>query len=99
MKGELEEAVKKLGFKHTVILRPGVIVGERQESRYAEAVARWVAGSLGKWVGKDKWAQDADVIARAAVRAGMECLEGKREEGVWIVDQAEIVKLGQEEKI
>lgn len=31
---------------------------------------------------KDFWAQDVDVIARAAIAAGMQCLEGKKEEGV-----------------
>jgi uncharacterized protein YbjT (DUF2867 family) len=36
MKGELEDAVKALGFKHTVILRPGLIVGGREDSRPAE---------------------------------------------------------------
>lgn len=45
---------------------------------------------------KDAWAQDADVIAKAAVKAGELCLEGQREDGVWIVGQSEIIKLGKE---
>lgn len=96
MKGELEEKVKALGFKHTVILRPGLIVGTRQESRPAEAALRYVAGGLSKLSGSlvDFWAQDADVIAKAAVEAGLQCVEGKREAGVWEVGQAEIVRLG-----
>lgn len=97
MKGELEEAVKALGFKHTVILRPGLIVGDREESRPAEAAFRGLAKGLKGLVGSgmltDSWAQDADVIARAAVQAGVTCLEGKREEGVWMVS-GEIVELG-----
>ncbi|EMD88767.1 hypothetical protein COCC4DRAFT_195388 [Bipolaris maydis ATCC 48331] len=97
MKGELEEAIKALGFKHTVIVRPGVIVGDREESRPAEAALRSVAQGLKGLVGSgkltDSWAQDADVIARAAVKAGVTCLEGKREEGVWVVS-GEIVELG-----
>lgn len=59
MKGELEEAVKGLGFEKTVILRPGLIVGDRGESRPAEFVIRkiaGVAGMLGNWA-KDGWAQ------------------------------------------
>ncbi|KAF2205370.1 NAD dependent epimerase/dehydratase family protein-like protein [Delitschia confertaspora ATCC 74209] len=100
MKGELEDKVKELGFKYTVFLQPGLIMGERSESRPAEAVARGLAG----WIRKvapgfvEGWAQDKDTIARAAVRAGLECLEGKREEGVHVIGQAEIVKLGKEEK-
>lgn len=99
MKGELEDAVKGLGFKHCVILRPGLLVGERSESRTGE----WVLQQLARGVGvlgnafKDSWAQDAGVVARAAVNAGVQCVEGKREEGVWMLDQKEIVRLGRTE--
>ena len=96
MKGELEDGVQALGFKHTVILRPGLIVGERTESRPAEAVVRGIAKSLRSLTPAltDFWAQDASVIARAAVNAGVMCLEGKHEDGVWIMGQAEIVAHG-----
>jgi len=99
MKGETEDAVRALGFQHTVILRPGLIVGQRSESRPAEAVFRGLAGTLGKIsnVLKDSWAQDAEVIARAAVKAGLDCVEGRREEGVWILGQSDIVRLGRTE--
>jgi len=33
MKGELEDAVIELGFDHTIILRPGALVGERKEDK------------------------------------------------------------------
>lgn len=46
---------------------------------------------------KDSWAQDASVVARAAVSAGVQCVEGRREEGVWVLDQGEIVRLGRTE--
>ncbi|KAF2801080.1 NAD dependent epimerase/dehydratase family protein-like protein [Melanomma pulvis-pyrius CBS 109.77] len=96
MKGELEEKVKALGFKHTVLLRPGLIVGSRNESRFAEAVARTIASGLGKVSPMlvNGWAQDADVIARAAVNAGLLCVEGKKEAGLWEVGMTEIVELG-----
>jgi len=97
MKGELEDAVKELGFKHTVILRPGLIVGDREDSRPPEFVIRKIASLAGALSGnrlKDFWAQDAEVIARAAVAAGVQALEGKKEEGVWEVAQADIVRLG-----
>jgi len=96
MKGQLEDDAIKLGFKHTVIIRPGLIVGERSDSRPAEFAFRKIAGIFGKIGLKDAWAQDADVIAKAAVHAGELCLEGKREDGVWIIGQAEIIKLGKE---
>ena len=99
MKGELEDAVRELGFRETVVVRPGLIVGkERSDRSFGQWWAGNVAGGLGRmsrgW--KDGWAQDADVIARAAVRAGVMALEGRGEgkEGWWIVGQADVVRLG-----
>jgi len=96
MKGELEEAVKQLGFEHTVILRPGLIVGQREDSRPPEFAFRKIA----TWAGmvsdslKDFWAQDADVIAKAAVSAALQCHEGKVQQKVWMLNQSDIVRLG-----
>jgi uncharacterized protein YbjT (DUF2867 family) len=98
MKGELEDAIRELGFTHTVFVRPGFIAGERtnREAGVAEVALRWMAKSLGNVtpVLKDTWAQDGELIAKAAVQAGVQCMEGKREKGVWVVGQPEIVKLG-----
>ena len=87
MKGELDEAVKKLGFRRTVILKPGLLVGTREDSRPGEFMAGKVAGWLGSW--SEGWAQRAEIVARAAVKAALE--EG---EGIRVLDQREIVKLG-----
>lgn len=96
MKGELEDSVKALGFKHTVLVRPGLILGGRQDSRPAEFAIQKVAGLFKSVTPKltDFWAQDATTIARAAVNAGMQCAEGKKEGGVWVLGQAEINTLG-----
>ncbi|KAI5201398.1 NAD dependent epimerase/dehydratase family protein-like protein [Aureobasidium subglaciale] len=100
MKGELEEAVKELGFEHTVILRPGLIVGEREDSRPPEFAIRKVAAWAGKisepWL-KNFWAQDADVIAKAAVSAGLQCADGKVQQKVWMLTQSDIIRLGKTE--
>ena len=70
MKGELENEVKALlekkenRVKHVIILKPGLIVGEREDSRPVEFAARKVAGLMG-WVNpglQDFWAQDARVF-------------------------------------
>ncbi|KAJ6160701.1 hypothetical protein N7470_004097 [Penicillium chermesinum] len=84
MKGEIEEGVKELGFERTVILRPGLIAGTREESRPVEAVARFVASWAGKLHSslKDGWAQESDVIGQAAVKAGLKALEGDVPEAV-----------------
>ncbi|KAL8743514.1 MAG: hypothetical protein Q9190_004143 [Brigantiaea leucoxantha] len=100
MKAELEEAVKALDFPHTVIVKPGLLVGKREDSRPPEAALRFIAKGMGAiskaWL-TDWWAQDVDVIGRAAVGAGAQCAEGKREKGLWIVDQKEIMRLGKKE--
>lgn len=46
---------------------------------------------------KDFWAQDADVVAKAAVRAGLDAVEGKEKEKFRILTQADIVRLGRTE--
>ena len=100
MKAELEEQVKMLGFPHTVIVRPGLLMGQRQETRAAEGVLRAIAkamGAVSKPLLMDWWAVDADVVSRAAMSAGFTCAEGKREEGVWIIEQSEIIRLGRTE--
>lgn len=102
MKGECEEKVKELGFERTIILRPGLIVGHREESRPTEAIMRYFASGLGKIHSSltDFWAQDVDVIARAAVHAGLKALKGDVPTGsekVWVLSQSDIVRLGRTE--
>lgn len=101
MKAELEDAVKELGIPHTVIIKPGLLVGSRQDLRLAEAVLQTVAKGLGaiskSWL-TEWWAQDTDVIGRAAVAAALQCSEGKREKGVWSVGQADIIQLGRQSR-
>lgn len=99
MKGELDEAVKGLDFDHTIILKPGLLVGSRQDSRPPEFAARKVADFLGYISGnrlKDVWAQDADVVAKAAVAAAMEAVDGRNGEKVRVLGQSDIVRLGRE---
>jgi uncharacterized protein YbjT (DUF2867 family) len=98
MKGELEDAVTALDFERTVIVRPGLIVGTREDSRPPEAALRKLANFMGAISGgalKDFWAQDALVIARAAVSAALQAEE--RNERVWIVGQSDVLRLGRTE--
>ncbi|PWW80755.1 hypothetical protein C7212DRAFT_274090 [Tuber magnatum] len=103
MKGELEDAVIEIGFERTAILRPGLIVGSREKTRLLDYPLHGVANLLGIISGgklRDCWAQDADTIGKAAVRAALEegVWEGKgTQEGgkrVWHLTQADIVALG-----
>lgn len=99
MKGEIEADIKALDFERTVILRPGLIAGQRDESRPMEAVARFFAGTVGKLHSslKDGWAQEADVIGNAAVNAGLKALDGNVPEGsekVWYLHGNDIIQNG-----
>ena len=103
MKGEIEEDVKALGFDKTVILRPGLIAGQREESRPLEAAARFIAGAAGKLYSglKDGWAQEADVIGAAAVNAGLKALNDDVPAGsekVWVLGGSDIIRYGQKEQ-
>ncbi|KFZ18296.1 hypothetical protein V502_04163 [Pseudogymnoascus sp. VKM F-4520 (FW-2644)] len=99
MKGELEEAVKALGFEKTVILRPGLILGGRDHLRVGEyavqGVARLFGAVSGGWL-SDGWAQEADVIAKAAVSGGLKALAGEGPASVTL-GQPEILRLGRTE--
>ncbi|EME50409.1 hypothetical protein DOTSEDRAFT_69063 [Dothistroma septosporum NZE10] len=104
MKGELEDAVSAMDFEHVVLVRPGLIAGTREEARSGingtlELGLRKLAGVMGNvsYSLKDFWAQDADVIAKAAVHAGLDALNGQQKEKVKIVGQADIVRLGRTE--
>lgn len=100
MKGELDEVIKTIGFEHVIILKPGLLVGTRSDSRPGEFMARKVASTLGMLSGNrltDSWAQDAQVVARAAVRATLEALDGQNTEAVRVLGQQDIVRLGRTE--
>ena len=101
MKGELDEAVQQVGFEKTILVKPGLIVGPRNELRAAEYVLQVIASFMGRISGnrlKDFWAQDADVIGRAAVAASQKCLDGTAPEGhIWVLGMADIIRLGRTE--
>ncbi|KAI9733940.1 MAG: Protein fmp52, mitochondrial [Cirrosporium novae-zelandiae] len=102
MKGELEESVKELGFEHTVIVRPGMLLGERRkgEERALEGLIKTVMWGIGKLPlvgGKclDTLGQDGEAVGRAAVRVGVEALKDGTK-GVRYVEGAELLKLGRD---
>jgi uncharacterized protein YbjT (DUF2867 family) len=72
VKGEVEDAISKLGYEKVIILRPSILLGEREESRAGEAIIQWVAkqmpflfsGPLSKYKGIP-----AETVAAAMVNA------------------------------
>lgn len=100
MKQGVENTVQELGFDTAIILRPGFIMGQRDTERAGEGLAVGAVRGLGRWLGlgfQDKFAQEAEVIGRAAVHAVRLTEEGKAPAPVWILEQADIVRLGRTE--
>ncbi|KAM5346622.1 hypothetical protein ACJ41O_009627 [Fusarium nematophilum] len=99
MKNGVEDAIKEQGFEQAVILKPGLIIGSREHGRFGEGLFQTAVGAIGRLSGavKDALGQDAEVIARAAVKAAQLAGEGKAPSKYWVVDAAEIIKLGRTE--
>lgn len=77
MKGELDLAVQKLTFASVRILRPGILAGNRKESRPAEAAAIKMMQLLGKIPGIRKYRPiPASVVARAMINGALDPARG-----------------------
>ncbi|KAK3349402.1 hypothetical protein B0T25DRAFT_241933 [Lasiosphaeria hispida] len=100
MKIGVEDSIKDLGFEQAVILRPGLILGEREGSNILGGFLNTLLHGFGRIVGqgaKDAIGQEADVIARAAVHAARITEEGRAPSKYWVVEAADIVRLGRTE--
>jgi uncharacterized protein YbjT (DUF2867 family) len=90
MKRGVEQAVRDAGFEHAVVLRPGALMGEREEQRAAEGAFKAVIDGASRLFGagfRDFWGQDADVVARAAVRAAEMAGRGEAPGKFWCLYQ------------
>jgi uncharacterized protein YbjT (DUF2867 family) len=77
-KGELENALRSLGFPSLTILRPGVLGGERGEFRLGERMASAVLGALGPLLPHRYRISPADVVARTLLEAALTAPPGER---------------------
>jgi uncharacterized protein YbjT (DUF2867 family) len=84
VKGEVEDAVSALRYRSTTIVRPSLLVGDREKSRPAEVVGRW----LGLLVpGNYRPVRAADV-AQVLVQAARDDEPGRR-----IIESLEIRRI------
>ncbi|KAI1310675.1 NAD(P)-binding protein [Xylaria venustula] len=100
MKVGVEDAIKGLGFEHAIILRPGFLIGDREVAHTGGAFLGAAFRAVGTYLGqgaKDKFAQDGEVVARAAVNAAILAGEGKAPSKYWVLEQSDIVRLGRDE--
>ncbi|KAI1122635.1 NAD(P)-binding protein [Nemania abortiva] len=100
MKIGVEDSIKSLDFKQAIILRPGFLIGKREVAHAGgpllDGLFRGIRNYLGQGV-QDKFAQEDQIVARAAVKAAALAAEGKAPSKYWILEQSDIVRLGRDE--
>lgn len=69
IKGELDEAVEKIGFKNLAILRPSSLSGERNQRRIAEEITVPVARFITKFILKKYRPIEGKTVAKAMINA------------------------------
>lgn len=77
VKGELERDVEALGFPSLTLVRPGLIGGERVESRPAERAAALLLTALRPVLPRSLRVNPAPAIARALLEAALEGRPGR----------------------
>lgn len=87
VKGEMEDAVRALGYHRVTIVRPSLLLGPRAQLRLGEEVAKRVARWLGPMVPRSYKPVEARVVATTLVR------EAKKDApGVRVVESGELAK-------
>jgi uncharacterized protein YbjT (DUF2867 family) len=77
VKGEVEEAIGKIGFSSYHIFRPSLLLGPREENRSAEEAAKTFYRVFGFLIPEKYKAIDSFKVAKAMVRFAREEQEGK----------------------
>lgn len=95
VKGEMEAAVRALGFERLVIARPSLLAGDRaalgQPQRSGEQLALWLTGPIAGLIPKSLRPINARTVAR-----GMMVALRQQRPGVRIVESGELQELGAE---
>ncbi len=84
MKGELDEAVAKLGFQNLVILRPASLTGDRNEKRIAEKISIPILNILTRFMMKKYRPISDKTVAKAMINAALIQPTGKT---IWEADE------------
>ncbi|KAK4503649.1 hypothetical protein PRZ48_004564 [Zasmidium cellare] len=97
MKVGVEDAIKELNFEQAIIMRPGMILGERETPK----APFWenLIGNIHKISPglQDAIGQDQVIIGRATVAALRLAQEGKAPSKYWVVEKPDICKFGRDE--
>jgi uncharacterized protein YbjT (DUF2867 family) len=84
-KGELEQAVRGIGYESLTLLRPGLLDGDRQAHRPMEQLALRISRALDGVLPGSWRAVPASAVARALVKAALEAPPG-----VHVIESAQI---------
>jgi uncharacterized protein YbjT (DUF2867 family) len=76
MKGELEEAVKKLNFKRLIIFRPSILDGNRSEKRVGERIALVFSRFLTRFIMKKSRPTPVRGLASKMISLSVDQVEG-----------------------
>jgi len=88
-KGQVEDAVGKLGFERLSIYRPGLLLCDRVEQRTTEKMLRWVAS----WFpGSSSWAISTKMVAEAMVKTSLSPVTGAQT----ILEHSDIFKIAEQ---
>lgn len=78
VKGETERDIEQLRFESLTIVRPGLIGGDRTESRPGETIAKIVLGALGPILPRSLRINPPERIAKAMLDAAIAGRPGRR---------------------
>lgn len=84
MKGELDEAVARLGFRNLAVLRPSSLTGGRKDRRIAEELSIPVARFITKFIFKKYRPISDKTVAKAMINAALNKSSGKT---IWEADE------------
>jgi len=68
IKGELDDAVAKLGYENLVVLRPSSLTGKRSEKRLAEVISIPIATFITKFIFKKYRPISDETVAKAMIK-------------------------------
>uniref|UniRef100_A0AC34FIL8 NAD(P)-binding domain-containing protein n=1 Tax=Panagrolaimus sp. ES5 TaxID=591445 RepID=A0AC34FIL8_9BILA len=93
-KGRLEEDIIELKFPRTIILQPGVLIGDRETPRFSEGIAQtvmnWIRGTPLSFIGYPIRGAD---VGRIAVELAEKPLVGGGEPVVEVIGAKELIEM------
>lgn len=91
-KGELEKAITELDFEHNVILRPSLLLGDREEKRFGEKIWQKL-NRVFKYLAPSYQGVAAKTVAKAMIKLSKASTGAAAKTGTQIVENKTILEL------